>query len=355
MATQQITGRQIADNAIDNSKVAAGAAIASSKLAAWSGNRDANSNKLVNLADGTASGDAVNLGQLQAAITTAQSGLSVKAPVRAASASNVSGTYNATGGASARGQFTGMPTSIDGVSLAADDRVLLKNQSTASQNGIWVISILGTGSNGVWDRASDFDSDAEVFDGVFVLVSEGGQETTQWVLTTNNVITVGGSSGSDLTFAQFGAGAAYTADGVTLDLTANQFSVADGGIDTTQLADGAVATAKIEDDAVTQDKIAAGAVGTTELADTGVTNGKLAANAVTGGKVAFISQTVTETPDDVTVNFTMSHTPTAASLLVFVRGVRQRPTTDYTFSGTTLTFTTAPATGDDIAVWGIQA
>ena len=403
--TQQISGRQIKDGSINNARVAAGAEIESSKLAAWSVNRDAGSNKLVNLANGTAAQDAVTKAQLDAAITASQSGLTVKLPVRAASAANVSGTYTSTGGASGRGQFTGMPTSIDGVSLAADDRVLLKDQSSAAENGIWVVTTLGSGSNGIWDRASDFDEDAEVFDGCFVLVQEGGQETTQWVLTTDGDLTVGGASGSSLTFSQFGASVTYTADEVTLTKTGNQFSVKNGGIGSTQLATDAVTTTKLADDAVTQAKIAPGAVGTTEIADSNVTAAKistdavttakildanvtnakladdavtqskiaanavgsseisagavgtseLASGAVTGDKIAFLAQTVAEAADGSRTNFTLSHEPVAASLLVILRGIRQRPTTDFSFSGTTLTFVEAPESGDEIAIYGMQA
>lgn len=414
MATQQITGRQIKDGVITNSHVAAGAAIASTKLAAWSANRDAGGQRLINLADGTGATDAVTKQQLEAAITASAAGLAVKAPARVASVANVTGTYAATGGASARGQFTAMPNSIDGVSLAAGNRVLLKNQATAAQNGIWVVTTVGTGSNGVWDRATDADGDQEVTDGTAIMVGEGTQATTQWVLTTDAPITVGGASGTALTWAQFGAGQSYTA-GTALTLSGNQFSVTSGGIGATQLASNAVTTvkiadanvteaklaansvttAKIADANVTQAKIASGAVGESQLATGAVTTGKLAdsnvteaklatgavttgkiadsnvteaklaagavtsaklgAGAVTGAKVSFLAQTVTGSVNGSNTNFTMSATPTAASLIVWVNGARQRPTADFTFSGTTLTFTTAPETGDDVAVFGLVA
>ena len=56
---------------------------------------------------------------------------------------------------------------IDGVSVSAGDRVLAKNQSDASENGIWVVS----GSD--WARATDADSSAEVTSGMFVFVEKG--------------------------------------------------------------------------------------------------------------------------------------------------------------------------------------
>lgn len=415
MATQQIKNRQIADDQITNAKIAPAAGIVSTKLADFSADRGAGGFKITNLGNGVAATDAINKGQLDAAITASAAGLAVKAPARAASTANVAGTYNATGGTSARGQFTAMPNTIDGVTLAAGNRVLLKNQSTPAQNGIWIVSTLGTGSNGVWDRATDADGDAEVTDGTALFIGEGTQAGTQWVLTTNAPITVGGGSGTSLTFTQFGAGQTYTADETTLTVSSNVFSIKALGVGTAQLAADAVTNAKLADNAVQQENLADSSVGTAELidanvtaaklatdsvstikivdanvtlaklaansvdaskivdgsvgsaelgtdsvttikiTDANVTTAKLAANAVTGAKISYIAQTVTGTPNGVLTTFTTSVAATAASLLVFVNGIRQRPTTDYTYSGSTITFTTAPETGDDIAVYGMAA
>jgi len=134
-----------------------------------------------------------------------------KESVRVASAAGVSGTYNATGGASARGQFTGTNNVLNGVSLAANDRILIKDQSTASQNGIYVVTTVGTGANGVWDRATDFDSDAEVTAGATMFVSESASTDNRgtYVLTSNDPIIVGGGSGSSLLFTQIGSVGGY--------------------------------------------------------------------------------------------------------------------------------------------------
>jgi hypothetical protein len=156
--------------------------------------------KITNLATPTLDTDAANKGYVDAA----RSGLDVKQSVRAASTANVTVTYSATGGTSTRGQITAAPNTLDGVTLAANDRILLKNQTTGAQNGIWVISTLGTGANGVWDRATDFDTDAEVAAGAFMFVEEGTvNQDSGWVLATNNPITIGGASGTALTFNQF--------------------------------------------------------------------------------------------------------------------------------------------------------
>lgn len=177
--------------------------------------------KITGLAAGTAATDAVNKGQLDAA----SAGLDVKQSVRAASTANVVVTYTAAGGASARGQITVAPNTLDGVALAVNDRILLKDQSTGAQNGIWVVTTLGTGANGVWDRAADFDADAEVTSGAFTFVEEGTlNDNTGWVLATNNPITIGGAGGTTLVWAQFSgvgalvAGAGLTKTGSTIDV-----------------------------------------------------------------------------------------------------------------------------------------
>ncbi|MEY3400803.1 MAG: hypothetical protein RLZZ86_406 [Cyanobacteriota bacterium] len=144
-------------------------------------------------------------------------GMDWKESVRAASTANVTATYVATGGTSARGQFTAAPNTLDGVTLVAGNRILLKNQTTAAQNGIWVVTTAGTGVNGVWDRAADFDSDAEVTANAAMFVAEGTTNAdSAWVLTTNDPITIGGASGTALAFVQFsGAGQITAGNGLT--------------------------------------------------------------------------------------------------------------------------------------------
>lgn len=183
-----------------------------------------NAQKITGLADPTAPQDAAT----KAYVDASRMGLDVKDSVRVASTATVGGTYNATGGTSNRGQFTAMPNTLDGVTLVANDRVLLKDQGTGAQNGIWVVSTLGSGANGVWDRATDADADAEVTSGMFTFVEEGTVNSDSgWVLTTNNPITIGGASGTALVFAQFsGAGQIVAGNGLTK--TGNTLDVGGG-------------------------------------------------------------------------------------------------------------------------------
>jgi len=94
----------------------------------------------------------------------------------------------------------GAPATVDGVTLSAGDRVLVAGQTDKSQNGIYEVDIAGTGSNGTWSRASDFDINSDVSAGVIIMVTEGTEyDDTQWKLTTNDPITIGTT---DLDFAR---------------------------------------------------------------------------------------------------------------------------------------------------------
>lgn len=110
-------------------------------------------------------------------------GQAVKAPVRAASTGNVT---IATPGAS-----------IDGVALAAGDRVLLKNQTTDSENGIYVWN----GAAAAMTRAPDFAASADIATGMLVAVTEGELNGgSLWMLTTIGPISLGATA---LTFGGF--------------------------------------------------------------------------------------------------------------------------------------------------------
>ena len=94
----------------------------------------------------------------------------------------------------------GAPNQVDGVNLSLKDRVLVTGQSTASQNGIYYVTTLGTGSNGTWTRSADTDATGELLSGTVVMVTEGLiYADTQWKLTTDDPITIGSTA---LTFVQ---------------------------------------------------------------------------------------------------------------------------------------------------------
>jgi len=87
------------------------------------------------------------------------------------------------------------PLVVDGVTLSLDDRILVTGQSTASQNGVYRVSVTGTGSNGTWVRTSDTNESGELLSGTVIMVTEGtSYADTSWKLTTNNPITIGSTS-----------------------------------------------------------------------------------------------------------------------------------------------------------------
>lgn len=94
----------------------------------------------------------------------------------------------------------GAPLTVDGVALATNSRVLVAGQDTAAQNGIYRVGTAGTGSDGTWVRAPDFDQTGEIEAGLTVMVTEGTEfEDTLFKLITNNPIVVGETA---LAFAQ---------------------------------------------------------------------------------------------------------------------------------------------------------
>jgi hypothetical protein len=124
---------------------------------------------------------------IKAYVDSKLAGLSWKQEVRAAT--TVAGTLASS--------FANGST-IDGVTLATGDRILLKNQSAGAENGIYIVA-----ASGAPTRATDADAGAELVNAA-CFVSEGtANAETVWVCSNNATITVGSTS---LTFVQFGAG-----------------------------------------------------------------------------------------------------------------------------------------------------
>lgn len=94
----------------------------------------------------------------------------------------------------------GAPSVVDGVSLNLNDRVLVTRQTAGSQNGIYFVSTVGSGSTGTWTLAYDDNTTGEVDAGMIVMVTEGViYADTQWKLITDNPIVIGTTA---LTFTQ---------------------------------------------------------------------------------------------------------------------------------------------------------
>lgn len=147
--------------------------------------------------------------------------------VRVATTAALSGaSFNAAGGVSGTGRFTSAPSTVDGLALASDDRVLVKDQASQLQNGIYKVVQPGT-----WDRALDFDSSAEVTQGYRVGVSSGTlnsgriyqQETNSVTLNTTEIVFTQVAQDPSVRAASTGniadlSAVATTMDGVTLAL-----------------------------------------------------------------------------------------------------------------------------------------
>ena len=121
----------------------------------------------------------------------------------AATTANLTATYaNGTSGVGATLTNSGTQSTlvIDGVALALGDRVLVKDQTTALQNGIYTVTnIGGTAVNWVLTRAADFDSPSQMARGDVVNIISGTvNAVTSWMLTSS-VATVGTDS---ITFAE---------------------------------------------------------------------------------------------------------------------------------------------------------
>lgn len=138
-------------------------------------------------------------------VDTVATGLEIKQSCRVATTGALTATYsNGSSGVGATLTNSGAQAalSIDGVSLSVNDRVLVKNQGSTFQNGIYFVSDVGSGStNWVLTRALDYDTPAEIQPGTFVLIDAGTANAATGWIETATVTTIGTDP---ITFTQFG-------------------------------------------------------------------------------------------------------------------------------------------------------
>lgn len=201
MSVTLIKKRQIENLAIVDADISSSAAISTSKLAdganfikkdgsvTYTAAQPMGGHKITGLGAPVASDDAARLVDVQ----NASLGILAKDAARVATTGNIT--------------LSG-PQTIDGISVIAGDRVLVKNQTTGSENGIYVCAAAA------WARSTDANTSALMKSGTFIFVCEGTVNADSgWILSTDGTITLGTTT---LTFVQFsGAGSVTAGTGLT--------------------------------------------------------------------------------------------------------------------------------------------
>jgi hypothetical protein len=214
---QAVTSAKIANDTIVDADINSAAAIAQSKISGLTtdlGNKLAlaggtmsgaiamGTNKITGLGTPTDGTDAATKNYVD---TTVQ-GIDWKASVKAATTANVTLASDLENG-----------DVLDGVTLATGDRVLVKDQSTGSENGIYVVKV-----SGAPDRSTDADAGAEVTANFAVFVEQGTVNSDSgFTLTNNGSVTIGSTA---LVFTQF-TGLGQIVAGTGLDKTGNTLDI----------------------------------------------------------------------------------------------------------------------------------
>jgi hypothetical protein len=183
---------------------------------------DMGANKVTNVANPTNAQDSATKSYVDAVVN----GLDVKESVRVGTTANLTSTYASNVlTASSNGAL-----SIDGVTVSVADRVLVKNQSTTAQNGVYDVTTTGSGSAAfVLTRSADANSSSDMSGGSFFFIEEGTTNADNGYVATHNGSPILGTDA--ITFAQFSgagqisAGAALTKTGNTIDVEVDDSSI----------------------------------------------------------------------------------------------------------------------------------
>jgi len=233
-----------------------------------SGTVDVNSSRITSVTDPTSDQDAAT----KAYVDSVANGLDVKESCSVATTAALAAcTYNNGAGtltADANGAL-----SVDGVSPSVGDRILIKDQASAVQNGIYKVTATGGASAAfVLTRSPDADTASELTGGTFFFVEAGTANADNGYVATHNGTPTFGST--NITFAQF-SGAGQISAGDALTKTGNQIDVAvdDSSIEVSSDA------LRVKALGITNDMLA-GSIATAKLAGS-ITNAKLSNSTIT--------------------------------------------------------------------------
>lgn len=178
-----------------------------------------NSQRATGIADPVNAQDAATKGFVESLVATGNN----KGTARAATTASL-GLTSAT--ATTITKTGGLPTASDGVTFAAGDVILVKDETGAGATGAAANGLYIYTAGATWTRATNADISAEVKAGLFVFVSEGTTNGNNgYTLTTDDPITLGTTQ---LTFTQT-SGAGQTVAGSGLTKTGNTLDVASTG------------------------------------------------------------------------------------------------------------------------------
>ena len=273
---------------------------------------DIASNKLTNVTDPASAQDAATKAYVDARVN----GLLPKGGVRAVATSNV---------ASLSGT-----TTIDGVSLGVNDRVLLVAQTSGAENGIWLVQ------SSTWTRPTDYASGSTVdaVQGAYTLVEDGTvNKGTGYVLTTTGTITIDTTA---TVWQVFVSAATVTAADASIDVSGGTSIKVHPGTNgqIMQTVSGVQTPVSMSGDAT----IASG--GAVTIAASTFLAAHLATRETPSGTINGSNQT-----------FTLAHTPVSGTEMVFLNGqLLDAGGADYSISTLTITMTIAPVSGDVIRV-----
>jgi hypothetical protein len=323
--------------------------------------------KITSLAAPTSANDAAN----KAYVDNLTAGLNFHAAAHAGTTANLDATYdNGTSGvgatltANSNGALV-----VDGHTLNADERVLVKNQTTGLQNGIYVVTTTGDGSTPwVLTRATDADNSpsGEVAYGDFIFIQQGSTNAGfGYIVNTPGTITLGTTS---ISYVQFNAGQVViagsgltepTAGTLAVDTTLIQTRVTDVSDTEIGYLNGVTSAIQTQIDAKLDSTTAASTyaplasptfTGTVILPSSTVTNDMLAGS-IANNKLSNSSVTINGESVSLGGSVTISAAPTPSAVS---SNITMQANYNYfvdTSAARTLTLPATPALGDTIAIY----